>query len=138
MVWAIILFLIRVLDLGTKMYSVCENSLCCTSTICAFSSMYFTPQIVVFKCILIMLLTIIIKLYEFPSRINTMKATPRHSTVKILKTKPNHILFTRYTSLIRGQRKVDCRRIKKDNSGQPSSKESLYNYTISYKIDVKA
>lgn len=132
MVWAIIFFLIRVLDLGTKMYSVCENS------ICAFSSMYFTLQIVVFKCILIMLLTIIIKLYEFPSRINTRKDTPKHSTVKILKTKPNHILFTRYTSLIRGQREVDCRRIKKDNSGHPSSKESLYNYTISYKIDVKA
>ena len=39
------------------------------------------------------------------------------------------MLFTRHTSSIRGQRKYDCRQIKKGNSGQFSSKESLCNYT---------
>ena len=76
-----------------------------------------------------MLIRIIIRLYKFPSKISTIKTTPKQSTVKILKTKLNHILLTRHTSLIAGQRKVDHIKIKKDSSGQPSSKESLCNYT---------
>lgn len=58
-----------------------------------------------------------------------METIPQHRTEKILKTKSNHMLFTRHTSLIRGQRKYDCRWIKKGDAGQFSSKESLCNYT---------
>lgn len=59
-------------------------------------------------------------LYKFPSTINTIKTTPRHSITKFLKTKPNHLPLTRHISLIQGGRKVDGRRIKKDKSGQLS------------------
>lgn len=62
-------------------------------------------------------------LYKFPSRSNTMKTTSKHSILKSLKTKLSNMLLTRHTSLRKGQR------LKKYQSEQSSPKESIYYYT---------
>lgn len=63
------------------------------------------------------------EIYKFPSRNNTMETTSKHSILKSLKTKLNNMLLTRHTSLIKGQR------LKKYQPEQSSPRESIYYYT---------
>lgn len=80
-----------------------------------------------------MMVIMIIILYKFPSRNNTMKTIPKHSILKSLKTKLNYMLLTRHTSLIKGHG------FKKYKKGQSSPKESIYKtIPVLYKVNFKA